>query len=75
MKWHKGPPPSIGWWPASVCFDTECIRWWDGNKWGDACYANTSVKVAEIRAQRRANYQNSIKWTNRPFDWPERSKT
>jgi len=21
MKWHKGPPPSVGWWPASTAVE------------------------------------------------------
>jgi hypothetical protein len=77
MNWRKGPPPSIGWWPASVAKDLGCVRWWNGRHWSLAAWADTSVAVAASSAQRSAaNYrQIDIEWTDRPAWWPERSKT
>jgi hypothetical protein len=75
MKWRKGPPPSIGWWPASVCKDPSCVRWWNGGCWSIVAWADTPVKVAARSARKPASFQEEIKWTDRPAWWPERSKT
>ena len=77
MKWRKGPPPSIGWWPASVCKDLGCVRWWNGKHWSQAAWADTPVKVAASTARKPelAVIQDEIEWTDRPADWPKRSKT
>ena len=29
-KWHKGPPPHIGWWNASDARLNKMWRWWNG---------------------------------------------
>ena len=68
-KWHSGPPPSIGWWPASYSRNTNVIRWWNG-KWWSVCHVKSSAIVIE-----KSDFQNEIKWTERPDWWPERSKT
>jgi hypothetical protein len=75
MKWHKGPPPSIGWWPASIERDPEVFRWWNGEWWSIDAYQSNSEKYAEQLANRKALWQHSIEWTTRPKWWPERSKT
>jgi hypothetical protein len=75
MKWRKGPPPSIGWWPASVCKEPGCVRWWNGKHWSLAAWADTYVAVAASSARRRAPNQIDIEWTDRPAWWPARSKT
>jgi hypothetical protein len=73
--WRKGPPPSIGWWPASMNRDPEVLRWWNGKWWSapayQVCAANTAAAVACFKGA----HQDSIEWTDRPADWPERSKT
>jgi hypothetical protein len=74
-KWHKGPPPSIGWWPASLCQDKNSLRWWNGEYWSRAVKSNFSMSLVIKYAKMRAPFQSTIKWTHRPSTWPERSKT
>jgi len=75
--WHKGPPPSIGWWPASFHRIPNMLRWWDGISWSvPARIHMTALRAAENASIKEPDrYQNDIEWTNRPNYWPERSKT
>jgi hypothetical protein len=73
--WHKGPPPSIGWWPASIFHDPQRLRWWNGRLWSIAAHSRMSVGEAAIRAHKIDRWQSHIEWTERPASWPERSKT
>ena len=75
IKWHKGPPPSIGWWPASVSRDRHAIRWWNGKWWSDPAYSFNHIEDASKRATQKGEGQHRIEWTDRPALWPERSKT
>lgn len=76
-KWHKGPPPSIGWWPASAMRDSTAYRWWDGTTWSLPARSWHDIETVE----RLSNYavvlraSKQIEWTDRPADWPERSRT
>jgi hypothetical protein len=73
--WHKGPPPSIGWWPASVSRSPKILRWWNGEYWSRPAREGTGLdQVAEIAAL-KSTVQNEIEWTDRPADWPLRSRT
>lgn len=81
-KWHSGPPPSPGWWPASIDgYDTSKLHFWwppkDGEPgwWGVACRAENSIRIVELRAARKSVFQRYIKWQHRPDNWPERSRT
>jgi hypothetical protein len=73
--WHKGPPPSIGWWPASLVRDSDALRWWNGSTWSEQVYEGDSPKKAAMLAKRQGWRQDEIEWTDRPDDWPERSRT
>lgn len=74
--WHKGPPPSIGWWPASLTRDPECLRWWDGKHWGMPCFEGDELWSVELESGYKViTYANEIEWTDRPASWPERSRT
>jgi hypothetical protein len=73
--WHKGPPPSIDWWPASIYRSDESLRWWDGERWSAPAYPNDSVHQASAYAKSPSTSQYEIEWTDRPAWWPERSKT
>jgi hypothetical protein len=76
MKWRKGPPPSIGWWPASAVKFPEAIRWWNGKWWSIASFQNTPLEQVKKRAREMERLgQDRIEWTNRPAWWPNRSKT
>jgi hypothetical protein len=70
MKWNKGKPPSIGWWPTAVGY-----RWWDGEVWSWAAFMHESAEKAAHWAAKKEAMQMAIEWTDRPAYWPERSKT
>ncbi len=75
--WRKGPPPSIGWWPASFHRNSKIFRWWDGTRWSYPARAYMpAFRAAEVAAGKEPkSYQNEIEWTDRPAWWPERSRT
>ena len=76
-RWHKGPPPSIGWWPTRHYEQilTADYRWWDGEVWSWPAFAHESATKAAHWAAKKELGRNDIEWTDRPKDWPERSKT
>ena len=65
MKWHKGPPPEIGWWPASRAKDKECLRWWDGKCWSFPAYWYQSASFAGRIAKVKSEMDENIQWTDR----------
>jgi hypothetical protein len=65
IKWHKGKPPAIGWWPASTIQAKTVVRWWDGKCWSIACDIGLSAKTASFHADVKDRYQSSVKWTKR----------
>jgi hypothetical protein len=74
--WHKGPPPSIGWWPASIVHDPSILRWWDGMRWSMAVDDIKDSDTAGMYAKKPCLiYPDDIEWTDRPASWPERSRT
>jgi len=77
-RWHKGPPPSIGWWPTVVNTRTPCLagyRWWDGECWSWPAFMHESAEKASRWAAKKEAMQMAIEWADRPKDWPERSRT
>jgi hypothetical protein len=75
--WHKGPPPSIGWWPASTRRNPDTLRWWNGVEWSFPAYCKWTAEVAanEARQPTWSHFQEEIEWTDRPASWPERART
>lgn len=73
--WRSGPPPSLGWWPASLSRDVNVLRWWNGRTWSDGVSIVHSAEVAGAMACREIFSRLRIEWTDRPSDWPERSRT
>lgn len=66
-KWHKGPPPHIGWWNASMSRDNHLWRWWDGRQWSWGAYATEKDWQAAINACRPASpgdRSHGILWTD-----------
>lgn len=61
-QWHEGPPPSIGWWPASTVRNSDAIRWWDGREWSCAAYQHYSAKDAGAKAKLTSFDQDKIEW-------------
>jgi len=81
---HAGPPPSLGWWPASsfrragqVCPEYQPLRFWDGFLWSSAAGINRTAEQVTERAREKLNRELSAKilWAPRPDSWPEASKT
>jgi hypothetical protein len=74
-RWHKGPPPSMGWWPTLVLKTSLAgYRWWDGECWSWPSFAHESAAKAAHWASKKED-KHDIEWTDRPKNWPERSKT
>jgi hypothetical protein len=74
--WHKGPPPSIGWWPASRVGVRGFYRWWDGTQWSAPAGRYATAAQAELCARSVTVVpQSSISWLPRPDSWPARSRT
>lgn len=69
--WHKGPPPHIGWWNASVDYKTDEWRWWNGWNWSWFVKSHYSAKEAAVCAQVRSEIITPIKWTDY---WPENAR-
>ena len=68
--WHSGPPPHVGWWPASRNRYLRSLRWWNGAAWSDAAYPEHTAVAAARWAAFTAYRQGSIEWRDRPKDWP-----
>lgn len=67
--WHKGPPPHVGWWNASLAQDEDCWRWWDGEEWSIASTKETSPEAADKRVSHKSTYSRlDMEWTDY---WPE----
>ncbi len=73
--WRKGPPPSIGWWPASNCYNPDAHRWWNGEWWSTVAYPEYAANTVAAIARFKDVFQDEIEWTDRPASWPERSRT
>jgi hypothetical protein len=73
--WHKGPPPSIGWWPASFCREPAILRWWNGVWWSVGCISGYEMQTVARDVTVKSKFQDEIEWTDRPASWPERSRT
>jgi hypothetical protein len=74
-KWHKGPPPSVGWWPASANRIESLICFWDGAQWSAACSPSMTAEYAAHRAATKHPHSKYVAWRHRPDNWPEWSKT
>lgn len=74
-QWHDGPPPSQGWWPASVAQKGNTYRWWNGQWWSDWATAEYTAQQAARAARKKYVYPKEIQWQHRPASWPARSKT
>lgn len=74
--WHSGPPPSRGWWPASVYGnrDPKMLGWFDGKYWSSFLSVNNDEKTAARVAKCHGGSQK-VEWQQRPASWPARSKT
>jgi hypothetical protein len=81
-KWRSGPPPSLGWWQASVCEDGTALRWWpvetpNGPRWSAVARQQYSLESVGYAAKAAVpdGTNSDIKWLPRPASWPYRSRT
>lgn len=64
-KWHKGPPPHVGWWNASQYMFEDCWRWWDGKQWSKPAWADEPVHLAVYASRLKEGPKNEcIEWTD-----------
>jgi len=63
--WHSGPPPSVGWWPASFWADSKSLRWWDGEVWSVSTEPTATSKEAGEKARQKTKGQFMIRWAKR----------
>jgi hypothetical protein len=69
--WHKGPPPHIGWWNASICEYFCAWRFYKGDgRWSGVAYERMSAKEAGKIAGTR-NMAKGVRWTDY---WPENAR-
>ena len=73
-KWHKGPPPSVGWWPASGFQFDDIYRWWNGTNWSKPAAKRDGKRLAAYMAN-LPSATDDIEWQHRPASWPKRSRT
>lgn len=74
LVWRKGPPPSVGWWPASNSRSPSPIRWWDGSTWSCPCYKGDSPSIVDQMAARKSERSYSVEWRVRPQTWPAHAR-
>lgn len=63
--WHSGSPPEIGWWPASMEQDPNCLRWWNGKHWSVTVFSEEKAKAAADWALWKSCNQDEIQWCAR----------
>lgn len=66
LKWHKGPPPHIGWWVASVNRYDDSWRWWDGVAWSYPALPRSPRSNVAYSSKHHApqDDQKSIEWSD-----------
>jgi len=71
--WRSGPPPSVGWWNASISKSPDAWRWWDGTGWSMAAYPEDSLWQVNQNAttKRDPMSKRQIEWTDY---WPENAR-
>ena len=68
--WHKGPPPHIGWWNASIRKDRYVWRWWNGKRWSCAACTDYPAWVAGDVAKLKTA-ADGVQWTDY---WPKNAR-
>jgi len=73
--WHSGPPPSVGWWPASTMENESVIRWWNGTYWSFPLDRLCRPHEITLYSSLESSCQRTIRWRHRPKNWPAHSYT
>lgn len=74
-EWHSGPPPSLGWWPASLNRNSSELRFRHAGAWSLPLTRKASMKCVARIALSISDQSERVEWQYRPDDWPERSRT
>ena len=69
--WRSGPPPSIGWWNASVYKAGDRWRWWDGKCWSYPAYPEFSMSEVLEAVKLKHLSNTSVYWNDY---WPENAR-
>ena len=64
-KWRSGPPPSVGWWPASMWNYPDILRYWNGRNWSIGVSMARSASCAGEQSKDGTQNSRKIKWTDR----------
>ena len=65
-EWRSGPPPEIGWWPASTERQPHRLRFWNGRHWSSYATSSANARTAgEYGSRMSSDDQDRIKWTDR----------
>jgi len=51
--WRSGPPPEVGWWPASALRRPSYLRYWNGTFWSWGA-DNEESRISEQNSAKRA---------------------
>jgi hypothetical protein len=66
-QWFSGPPPAVGWWPASTHGTLGYYRWWNGASWSWIAIASDS-KADAGRIAKRLDSEKRIIWRHWSID-------
>lgn len=70
-EWFSGPPPSVGWWPASWDCRPEVLRYWNGKYFSVCATDNWTAEEVAVVGTISGRYQDQIKWAKR---WWEKAE-
>ena len=65
-KWHKGPPPYVGWWNVRLTSDPESPYWgwFDGEWWSVfALFHNSAKSAADCASEQGGCGPKDVEWT------------
>jgi hypothetical protein len=60
--WKDDPPPMVGEYNASTCYDRDVLRWWNGRTWSSPYWPHWEDCQKRIRRRMAAQSNISIKW-------------
>lgn len=63
--WRRGPPPEIGWWPASVHRTPTVLRFWDGRVWSSGAPMHMPSEAAGTLGEAVSLWSSEVEWTGR----------
>lgn len=62
-QWFSGPPPAVGWWPASATRNfLDLYRWWDGSEWSAAVFRDSDANEAQALARESFRARREVYW-------------